>query len=185
LEGLSDDIEKFREVCPKAAARSIDFLFRWVSLPPKLSGQDLRPAIYLSRESVALSYRTAGLSAKAADAVDVLLKVTSSHSQAAELAIAAMQTDDHLPVIDQLIKELRKSSDWMKVPRGFHGAVFLAKRVKIAGSRLGEYVASLPEGGVGAWIVPLLKDEEWITKLPIKKKSVVDDKKSKSPLRGH
>jgi predicted KAP-like P-loop ATPase len=184
MEARRDDLEKFQTICPKEASRHVEFLYRWVSLPPELAGRDLRPAVYLSRESVALAYRAAGLSARAAEAVEVLLKLTSSHSTAAERAITALEPGDHVPVMDQLITELRKTADWLKVPRGFHGAVFLAKRATTAAPRLGEYIASLPEGSGGAWIVPLLKDEEWVTKLPIKKKQSVDTGKSRSPISG-
>jgi hypothetical protein len=185
LEASRDDLEKFRSICPKDANRHADFLYRWASLPPELAGRDLRPVVYLSRESVALAYRTAGLSAKAAEAVEVLLKVASSHSAAAQAAIDALRPEDQVPVMDQLITELRKSADWLKAPAGFYGAVFLAKRTKAAGSRLGEYIASLPEGSVGAWIAPLLKGEEWVTTLPIKKKLPAESAKPKiSPMGG-
>jgi predicted KAP-like P-loop ATPase len=170
MESCRDDPEKFREKCPKELSAHLDFLYRWTSLPPDLAGQDLRPAVYLSRESVALAYRTAGLSAKAAEAVEILLQVSSSHSNAATAAYDALQSSDQVAVMDQLITELRKAPDWMKLPKGFYGAVFLAKRSASAAPRLAEYVASLPEGSVGAWIGPLLKDEVWITKLPLKKK---------------
>ncbi len=185
LEACRDDLEKFRSICPKDASRHADFLYRWASLPPELAGRDLRPVVYLSRESVALAYRTAGLSAKAADAVEVLLKIASSHSNAAEAAIGVLQPEDHVPVMDQLITELRKAPDWVKAPAGFYGAVFLAKRAKAVGPRLGEYVASLPEGSVGAWMAPLLKGEEWVTTLPVKKKQSADSGKPKTtPIGG-
>jgi len=170
LEDCRDDLEKFRSKCPKDVAAHADFLYRWAALPPDLRGQDLRPAVYLSRESVALSYRTAGLSAKAVEALEILQQVTGSHSPAAEQVCNSLSAADYEPVMDQLITELRKVADWVKTPRGFHGAVFLAKRSPEAGKRLGEYIASLPEGSVGAWMALLLKDEPWVQKMPVKKK---------------
>lgn len=185
MEASRDDFEKFEAVCPKEVIRQAEFLYHWASLPPDIGSRDLRPVVYLSRESVALAYRTAGLSAKGADAVEVLLKLTSSHSTAAERVIAALHSGDHIPVMDELIGELRKATDWAKAPTGFHGAVFLAKRAKVVSARLGEYVASLPEGSVGAWMAPLLEGEDWVTRLPVKKKQPVDGNKSKVTSRGN
>jgi hypothetical protein len=86
--------------------------------------------------------------------------------------------------MDQLITELRKAADWLKAPAGFHGAVFLAKRSKTAAPRLGEYVASLPEGSVGAWMAPLLTGVEWVTTLPVKKKQSAQGAKPKTTTMG-
>src|ERR1035437_6433067 len=47
LEKLRDDPEKFRETCPPAVAKHVDFLFHWANLPPDLTDLDLRPAVYL------------------------------------------------------------------------------------------------------------------------------------------
>jgi len=185
LESCRDDVDKFKSACPKEAAKHAEFLFRWSALPPDLTGLDLRPAVYLSRDSVALAYRTAGLSAKAAEAVEVLLKVTSSHSAAAQSVIDGLQDEDHIPVMDQIITELRKAPDWVKTPRGFHGALLLAKRsLKTAAPRLAEYLASLPDGSAGAWMPALLKDEPWVTKIPTHKKVVAYGNKPPVGPRG-
>ena len=174
LEKLRDDSEGFKTTCPQAVVKHVDFLFHWAALPPDLTGLDLRPAVYLSRDSVALAYRTAGLSARAASALDVLLKVTGAHSVAGEKSIEALQSEEHIPVMDQLITELRKAPDWKKTPPGFYGALLLAKRsLTVAAPRLGEYIASLPEGTGGAWMPALMKNEPWVTKLPVAQKQIL------------
>lgn len=170
LEDCRDDLERFRSKCPKDVTTHAEFLYRWAALPPDLKGQDLRPAVYLSRESVALSYRTAGLSAKAVEALEILRQVAGSHSPAADQVCESLSEADCGPVMDQLITDLRKVADWTKVPPGFFGAVCLAKRSAEAGKRLGEYIASLPEGSVGAWMPVLLAGKAWAQKLPVKKK---------------
>lgn len=184
LEAVRDDLEAFRTKCPKEITKHAEFLYRWATLPPDLANQDLRPAVYLSRESVALAYRTAGLSARAAQAVEVLIKVFSSHSPAAQTVIDSLQADDHIPVMDQLIDELRKAPDWTKAPTGFHGALYLAKRSATAATRLGDYIAGLPEGSGGAWMSPLLENESWIKSLPIKKKQGGSSGKPEKSERG-
>ena len=158
----------------------------WASLPPDLTDLDLRPAVYLSRDSVALAYRTAGLSAKAANAVEVLLKVTGVHSVAGGKAIDALQPDEHIPVMDQIITELRKAPDWKKTPPGFYGALLLARRsLTVAAPRLGQHIASLPEGTGGAWMPALLKDETWVTSLPVVQKRILAySNKPPAPRRG-
>jgi hypothetical protein len=174
LEKLRDDPEQFRETCPQVIAKHTDFLFHWAALPPDLTDLDLRPAVYLSRDSVALAYRNAGLSARAANALEVLLKVTGVHSVAAGKAIEALLPAEHIPVMDQIITELRKAPDWKKTPPGFYGALLLAKRsLTVAAPRLGEYIASLPEGTGGAWMPALLKDETWVSKLPVVQKRIL------------
>ena len=186
LEKLRDDSEKFREACPLAITKHVDFLFHWAALPPDLTDLDLRSAVYLSRDSVALAYRTAGLSARAANALEVLLKVTGTHSVAGGKVIDALQPDEHIPVMDQIITELRKAPDWKKTPPGFYGALLLAKRsLTVAAPRLGEHIASLPEGTGGAWMPPLLKDETWVTKLPVvQRRRLAYGDKPPAPRRG-
>ncbi|WP_321477348.1 P-loop NTPase fold protein [uncultured Paludibaculum sp.] len=186
LEQLRDAPDQFRETCPPPIAKHVDFLFRWAALPPDLADLDLRPAVYLSRDSVALAYRTAGLSAKAANALEVLLKVARIHSGAGEKAIDALQPDEYIPVMDQVITELRKAPDWKKTPPGFYGALLLAKRsLTVAAPRLGQYIASLPEGTGGAWMPALLKDETWVSKLPVAQRRIpVQGNKPPEPRRG-
>jgi len=88
--------------------------------------------------------------------------------------------------MDQIITELRKAPDWEKTPPGFYGALLLAKRSStLAAPRLGEYIASLPEGTGGAWMPTLLEDETWVTKLPVvEKRMLTYGNKPPAPRRG-
>jgi hypothetical protein len=48
----AETLDLFREAIPEPLAKHLAFLVDWGQLAPKLTGIDLRPAVYLARETV-------------------------------------------------------------------------------------------------------------------------------------
>ena len=159
LESKLDDPDSLVKLFPKNWTQS-DFILDWLTLEPKLSGIDLRPAIYLSRETLPLRHLKEGLSAAATKAVEILLQVNSQVSKAAKKAIDALDENEFVVVMDTLISELRKASSWSSPPNGFYGALCLANSSASAGNRLSLFIKELGNSNQ-AWLNACTKEASW------------------------
>src|SRR5690606_7558283 len=63
LEAATSE-EEVKQCAPEALQKYIPFVFEWSQLDPKLAGVDLRPAVYLARETVPLRLAGAAASPK-------------------------------------------------------------------------------------------------------------------------
>lgn len=159
LEELRDDAKSFESACPEPwKGKHLKFIRDWFLLDPTLAGRDLRGAIYLSRETMPLRFARGGLSPAATEAIRVLLRVTSISSAAAKAAITNLPPAEHAAVMDALIGELRRATDWNSRPKGFVGANLLALGASDAGEALARFVKSLPTKP--PWM-KVLKLEPW------------------------
>lgn len=163
LEKVSDDVEKLKEVCPEQWRKHLEFLSEWVTLEPYLADIDLRPVLYLSRETLALRYSKAGLSASGAQALITLMRAPTRASKAAQQAVTGLESPELLPLMEALISELRKESNWNKKPNGFDGALVLADKSVEAGKLLGTFINSLGLAKLPPWLNVIVKDVEWYT----------------------
>jgi predicted KAP-like P-loop ATPase len=142
LEAGSDDKEA-GEDCPADIMKHIAFVRDWAALEPKLSKVDLRPAVYLARETVPLRATAVRMSPAALNAIDVLRKVRTGSSPAARAAIAAIPAAEEQFVMEALIRQMRLDSEWSRPRTDFRGAVMLAETSKDAGKLLSAFVTSL------------------------------------------
>ena len=88
-EAESEDA--IRKLSPEGWQKHSPFLVEWARLDPKLSGIDLRPAVYLARETVPLRLSAATLSPRARRAVESLLRTATISSRAAAGAIETLE----------------------------------------------------------------------------------------------
>ncbi|MEQ7811540.1 KAP family P-loop NTPase fold protein [Xanthomonas hortorum] len=160
LERLSDDPKKFEEACPVEWKKSADFLHDWLGLKPALSGLDLRPLVYLSKETAVLRSVAGDMSQSSAEAVLRLTNVKTLSSPAAAMAIAGIASGEHGAVMRELLASLRGHADWSDRPDAINGAVLLAGADEDAGRQLGAFLASLP-GKKSPWLKALLSDKAW------------------------
>lgn len=163
LEHLSNDVDKFKDACPESwKNKHLDFVQNWISLNPKLADVDLRPALYLSRETQPLKVNRGELSAAVISAVGVLLKVQNSNSPAAKRAIESCQVSELPTAMEAVIAELGKISDWTSKPAGFDGAVILAHESSDAGAILATFIRSrFSKGRPPPWVVAYTKNSAW------------------------
>lgn len=165
LEELVQNPDKFKDACPevwKQKADTLLFLTDWMALEPSLADVDLRPAVYLSRETLPLRVARGGLSGTAMEAVRVLLKAPNRSSPAARTAIAATESREHVAIMEALIGEYRKHADWKTKPAGFDGALILADLAPTAGQVLARFIRAL-SSKLPPWLNSAVKDEAWFS----------------------
>src|SRR5690606_13782358 len=158
LENLVDDPKGLTKALGEAWEKHSDFMLNWFSLEPKLAGADLRPLVYLSRETVPLRASRAGLSAGASDALDVLRTTSSSSSPAGRKADASVPRNEADTVMAALIDGMRTHPDWNSRPSEFYGALLLAEASIDAGAQLSAFLhAAAPNAP--AWLKVAVKNK--------------------------
>ena len=149
------------DALPEAWTAHLPFIKDWASLEPRLSGVDLRPAVYLARETVPLQISSTSASAALVAAVEVLLKVTTIASPTARGALDAVPAAEHVPLMEAMIAEMRKNSDWSRARPDFRGATLVAERSSQAGALLARFIRSLQLSRLPAWMSTMIKDAGW------------------------
>lgn len=142
LEAGSEN-EETPEDWPADILRHIEFVRDWATLDPKLGKIDLRPAVYLARETVPLRATATRMSIASLDAVDVLSQVRTESSPVASAAIAAIPVTEVQFVMEALIRQMRLNPEWARPRSDFRGAVMLARTNAEAGKLLTSFVSSL------------------------------------------
>lgn len=161
LEGLVEDADEFEAACPDVWKTKENLLKDWVRLEPSLSTEDLRPIVYLSRETTPLRILRAGLSSEAAEAFAVLKRITNTSSPSAKLALQAIPSNEQVAVMVQLIESMRAHSDWSSKAVGFDGAQLLADKSLEAGAFLSEFIQTIMPGKLKPWMSARVKDKQW------------------------
>ncbi|MGI3899891.1 MAG: KAP family P-loop NTPase fold protein [Janthinobacterium lividum] len=137
------------------------FVRDWARLEPKLAGLDLKPAVYLSRETVALRLTSASLSPAAVKALNALCETSTVQSQAARAAIATVDGGEHSALMDALIGEMRRKTDWSRPRSDFRGALVLAEVSAPTGEALGRFVRTLEMQRPPRWMTTLMAGKPW------------------------
>jgi predicted KAP-like P-loop ATPase len=160
LEKLRDDPAKFLDTCPEEWKKNATFLLDWVGLSPSLGALDLRPLVYLSRETTPLRSEAAQLSQTAAQAALRLRSVRTLASPAAREAIQSIPPGEHSGVMRELISILRSHPDWKTKPEAFTGAQLLADANLGAAEELAAFLRRLP-GQRSPWLRAAIDDKPW------------------------
>lgn len=159
IESAKTDAE-LQRAFPESWKRHAEVIKDWARLEPPLAGVDLRPAVYLARETVPMSARVAGISPATQGAIRELLKTATLSSSAAREAAEKISVAEVVPAMEEIVSELRKSPDWSKVRADLRGAVVLARVSEEAAAVLRRFLRSLPERP--RWFAALLKHESWM-----------------------
>lgn len=157
LEALQEKPNDLDKACPEPWREHQAFLKAWLPLQPPLSGVDLRAAVYLSREIAPLRVSRSGLSAAAMECLKTLMVTQTKASPAAKQAIAAVDPAEHLPIMEALINEMRRTTDWQAKPAGVAGATALADVSQKARERLAEFLAAIPGEPRPLWLQAMIK----------------------------
>lgn len=151
-----------REILPDPLKPHLTVLRDWFGLDPKLSGIDLRPAVYLSRETVPMRLRGSSLSPATLKSVEALLGTSTVSSVAAREAATGIDPSEAGSAMDAMISEMRRNADWSKVRNDIRGSVVLARAWPDAAARLNRYLRSLTHRPM--WLQTLIKNEAWVEK---------------------
>jgi len=112
---------------PESLVAHKPFVEEWLELEPTLKNVDLRPAIYLARETLPLQLKSKSLSPNARQAVSELLKAATLSSRAARTSIGKIPADEILDVMQELVGHLRQNGDWDNKRNDLNGAIILAQ----------------------------------------------------------
>ncbi|MCD9481733.1 KAP family P-loop NTPase fold protein [Photobacterium phosphoreum] len=134
-----------------------DFVTEWSKIPPLLSDTDLRAAAYLSRETIPMGIINSSISSAGKALVELLLETENMSSSIAKETVANTPQEDYLAVMEELLENLRQISDWSRKPKGFAGAMILAKKDSVCKQTLKQFISSLPKE---KWMAPALKGIE-------------------------
>lgn len=157
LKALEDKNESVS--LPEPLNQRRDFINEWCLLEPKLSEIDLRPAIYLSRETIPLGSYVTGLSPIGRVVLESLSKTKRVSSPAAKQSLEDLVIEEQIPVMEGLIIHLRNVSDWNTQPEGFAGAFILAEYSSEAAKVFVRYLNRLNENQ--PWMNMMLKSQPW------------------------
>lgn len=148
--------EGIGKLLPKDWKQHEEFFADWLKLDPPLSGVDLRPIVYLSRETLPVRVSTAKLSAKTTTAIEVLLKTATLSSKVSKDAVAEIDPAEVGDAMDEIIAVMSRNSDWGKARNDFRGASMLAQQHEVAHEKLLRFVKGLPK--VPRWMSLIMKD---------------------------
>lgn len=149
-----------RDLLPEALKPHLSVLRDWFGLAPKLAGVDLRPAVYLSRETVPMRLRGSTLSPLTLRAVETLLATATIGSTVARETAAGIDPSEAVAAMEAMIAEIRKNTDWSKGRNDVRGSVILARAWPDAAMRLSQYLTSLTDKP--KWLKALIKNDIWI-----------------------
>ncbi len=160
LEAVKNDIEAFEEKLPKDWKEHKVFLFDWVNLEPSISDRDLRPLVYLSKETVPLRIVSRGLSEIADSAYRLLIRTSKVSSPSAIKAIGTIPQGEEKDVMRLILEELRQHSNWSEIPSGFAGAFLLAQELEETRAQFKAFISEVMPR-LKPWFKSLIKDEVW------------------------
>lgn len=155
LEALGDAVTP--DKLPKDWQKYPDFVSDWLRLHPPLGGIDLRPAVYLSKETMPVKMSPQRMSAKTLKAIEVLLKTATLSSSASRTALTEIDPAEIGDAMDEMIAAMKRNPDWPKGRDDFRGASLLAKQDAIAQEKLVSFITTLPRQP--RWMKALMKDD--------------------------
>ncbi|MAZ31538.1 MAG: NTPase KAP [Thalassospira sp.] len=156
LEALQEKPDELNKACPEPWKDHQEFLKSWLLLPPALSGIDLRAAVYLSREVAPLRVSKDGLSANATECFQTLMVTKTKASPAARQAIGAVDPSEHPQIMEALINEMRRTTDWQSRPAGIIGATALSDASVASQTKLKEFLDSVKVNPRPLWMQSLV-----------------------------
>lgn len=151
--------EEGKAKLPEAWQKHLPFISDWMGLEPKLADVDLRPAVYLARETIPVRFVSSATPPQVIQAINELLRTPTLASRAAANAIAALSAGQDIMVMEGLVAEMRKNSDWSKTRSDLRGAVLLARSSAEGVKVLARFIRTVPDHP--AWMRAMLKDEAW------------------------
>jgi predicted KAP-like P-loop ATPase len=154
-----ESLDDTKATLPEAWQKHLTFLSEWVGLEPKIADIDLRPAVYLARETVPMRFASAAVPPNVVQAVEELLRTATLSSRAATAAIGTLGSGQHLMAMEAIVTEIRKNVDWTRTRPDVRGAVLLARGSPEAANVLARYIRSLSPPP--PWLRAMVKDESW------------------------
>lgn len=139
------------------------FVDEWLSLPPALSSEDLRGALYVSREHAPLVTLEDRLSSEAADLLKGLLTQPEMASSL-KTRLGNLPRPELKTITDRLLIRARQEQEW-GAPPILDACMVIAELDATQGERLAGFLIELPNAQIKPAIVPKIQGHPWATKV--------------------
>jgi len=155
-----------------------DFMAQWLALEPPLGDEDLRGALYVSREHAPLVSRDDRLSAEAADLIDAILGTPAMAGQL-EGRLTALPRAELSVVMDRVLERCRSEEAW-GAPPILKAALAVSHVDGQQAARFAAFLQDRPVQTLKPAVVPAIKDEAWARGVL---EHWLDQIKTKGPLK--
>lgn len=135
------------------------FALEWLRLSPPLGGQDLRGALYVSREHAPLITPSDRLSPEAAEILQAYLDHPDMASSTRE-QLQCIQRPELSVIMDRLLVKAHQEQEW-GTPPILEPCILIAQIDPAQAQRLKSFLKDRPAAQVKASIVPKLDGESW------------------------
>src|SRR5258708_193228 len=135
------------------------FMLEWLRLAPKLAGQDLRGALYVSREHAPLISAADRLSSEAAELLTALLE----HPEVAQnlkARLSALPKTETAVIMDRLLERARQEQEW-GAPPILNACLVVATVDPPQGQRIAGFLQERPVAQIKANLIPKIADQPW------------------------
>lgn len=136
-----------------------DFMKLWLALAPPLGDEDLRGALYVSREHAPLVSRDDRLSADAVELIEAILN-TPTMAGNLEDRLKALPRTELSVVMDRVLERCRGEAAW-GAPPIIKAALAVSHVDEQQAARFAAFLRDRPVQTLQAAIVPAIKDEPW------------------------
>ncbi|WP_341213725.1 Qat anti-phage system ATPase QatA [uncultured Limimaricola sp.] len=126
-----------------------EWVRRWAAMTPALSGEDLRPYLFVSRDRKALFTAGSALALKE-DWIEKLCGSTLG-ARAAAVEIAKLTPGEIEPIFDVVASRVRASTDLRRKPAGVDGLMELCRISPVLQTPTVRLLSELPTGQLGPW----------------------------------
>lgn len=137
------------------------FVLEWLRLPPAFANEDLRGALYVSREHTPLITPEDRLSS---DASEVLAALLEHPDMAAQLKsrLAQISRAETTIMMDRLLERARQEQSW-GVPPILEACLAMAETDPVQGPRLAAFLRDRPAAQIAPNIVPKIAGQSWVS----------------------
>lgn len=135
------------------------FIDEWLSLPPALSDEDLRGALYVSREHAPLVTAEDRLSSEASDLLNGLL-TEPAMALSLKTRLGSIPRQELKTLMDRLFVRARQEQEW-GAPAILDACMVIADLDATQGDRLAGFLIELPSAQIKPAIVPKIQGHPW------------------------
>lgn len=135
------------------------FLREWLTIPPKLSGIDLRGILYVSREHAPLITPEDRLSSEGAELLTAMIQQPEMAAELRERLVRLPRPEMTI-IMDRLLDRARQEQEW-GTPPILEACLTVATADPAQGRRLAGFLRERPPSQIKPGIVPKIGDQPW------------------------
>lgn len=140
------------------------FSAAWLGLEPAFAGQDLRAAVYVSRDHMPIVLAADQLSAAAADILEAVFKVKTQVSHPLTEKLKELSPREQAMISDRVIQRASQIQEW-GTPPILYACLTVGAANPDLQSRLVRFMHTIPPSQISADFVTLLSDKHWADEL--------------------